>query len=71
LKGVLFISLFLPILNGIIFLFSQLIEYFCTLITVQTAKIQKEIPEEEELNTNVIGFQAPDIEENYDDEDED
>lgn len=52
-KGVLFISLILPIINGISSIFCQFVEYICTKIAVKTAEIQSI---EENENKNPIGF---------------
>jgi hypothetical protein len=69
LKGALFISVFLPIVSGVISLFNQFIEYLCTCIAVKTYEIQKDLvqPEGQEVQ-NVIGFQIP-SNDYYDDDD--
>jgi len=62
LYGIFFISIVYPIINGIIVLFSQGIEYLCTCIAVKTAKKQMELPQQEEeepISTQCIGFQVP------------
>lgn len=69
-QGILFISLLLPIIEGILSLFNQIIKYFCTYIAVKTYNLEKSIEEKEETSNNPIGFQPPPIIEDYEDEDE-
>ena len=69
-QGILFISLLLPIIEGILSLFNQIIKYFCTYIAVKTYNLEKSIEEKEETSNNPIGFQSPPIIEDYEDEDE-
>jgi hypothetical protein len=68
LKGAVFMSIILPIISGLVSLFNQAIDFFCTAIAVKTANLQTKLPQEPE-STNVIGFQMPE-EYYYKDEDE-
>lgn len=74
-KGIIFISLFLPIVDGIISLYNQLVEFICVKIAAKSYAIKKTIQSEEEqepVETQVIGFQVPnEIYEDDDDEGED
>ena len=58
-KGIFFISLLLPILNGIISIYNYIIDFICTHIAYKTFEIQKKITPEEKIETYAIGFQAP------------
>lgn len=68
--GVIFISLLLPIFDGVSNIINQLVEWVCMCIAVKTAKKQASaFPQEEEVCTHAIGFQVPSGEE-YDDDEE-
>ena len=58
-KGILFISLIVPILIGIVSILNQLVEYICMCLAVKTAKKQAEAKPEEEVHTHAIGFRIP------------
>lgn len=63
-KGIFFISLLLPILNGIISIYNYIIDYISAHIIYKTSEIQKKISSintgaEEKMETNAIGFQMP------------
>lgn len=66
LTGVIFISLALPCIEGIVTVFNQGLECICTRIAVKTYELKKTLQEEPEEETRVIGFQVP----SYDDEEE-
>lgn len=65
--GCLFVSGVIPILSNFVQLLTQYVDYLCAKITVKAAKLQEELPQEEE-RTFAYGFQAPDpeLEEEYD-----
>ncbi len=67
-KGVIFISLLIPLIEGIISLYQQTMEFLCAKIAIKTYEIQKTITneKEEEIETNAIGFTI----QSYDDEGE-
>lgn len=67
LQGIIFISLLLPMIEGILSLFNQIIKHICTFIAVKTYGLEQSINKEEEETHNPIGFQPPPIEtiENY------
>lgn len=67
LKGVLFISFLLPIINEIITLISQFNQYLCTVIAYWTYQVQQNIQSSDQESNSVIGFQTPNIS-NEDDE---
>lgn len=67
-QGILFISVLLPIIEGILSLFNQMIKHFCTYIATKTYNLEKSIEEEKETSNNLIGFQPPPIIEDYEDE---
>lgn len=67
LKGVLFISFLLPIINEIITLISQFNQYLCTVIAYWTYQVQQNIQSSDQESNSVIGFQIPNIS-NEDDE---
>lgn len=70
LLGIVFGVFLFPILTGFIDLFNQWIDYLRASLAVKATKKQLELtPEEEEINTSVIGFQAP--EDYYYEEEED
>lgn len=61
-KGIIFISLFLPIIDGLISLYSRLIEFLCLKIEKKSYMIKKSIQEDEKpesSDTQVIGFEIP------------
>jgi hypothetical protein len=68
LKGVLFISFLLPVINEIITLISQFNQYLCTIITYWTYQLQQNIQSSDQKNDSVIGFQIPNILNEEDDE---
>lgn len=69
--GVLFIALGLPLIEGVVSLYSQIINHICTSIAFRTQKKQKKIENEESKeSTFAIGFQVPSNEEYYEDEDD-
>lgn len=56
-KGVIFISLLIPLIEGIVSLYRQAIEFFCVKIAAKTYEVQQTIAtEENKSETNVIGF---------------
>lgn len=62
LKGILFITLLLPIIDGIIEVVKALSDLYCTRIAQKIYAIKKEIEEDmepEEPLHNAIGFHAP------------
>ena len=70
-QGILFISLLLPIIEGILSLFNQIIKHFCTYIAVKTYNLEQSIEEKEETTfNNPIGFQSTSIIKDCEDEDE-
>lgn len=69
-QGILFISLLLPIMEGILSLFNQIIKHSCTYIAVKTYNLEKSIEEKEETSNNPIGFQPPLTIEDYEGENE-
>ena len=68
--GVLFIALGLPLIEGIVSLYSQIINHICVSISCKTKKKQEQLGSEETQSTNVIGFQIPDEDYEYDEDDE-
>lgn len=68
--GVLFIALGLPLIEGIISLYNQIINHICISISCKTKKKQEQLGSEETQSTNVIGFQIPDEDYEYDEDDE-
>lgn len=70
--GIFFISYLIPFLDGLQGLFTQAIKHACTWIAVRTYKLEQQIQEPQEVQTNVIGFQIPSTteEEYYEEEDE-
>ena len=71
-KGVIFISLLIPLIEGIVSLYRQAIEFFCIKIAAKTYEVQQTIAtDEDKSETNVIGFTVKSEEvESYDDEGE-
>ena len=71
-KGVIFISLLIPLIEGIVSLYRQAIEFFCVKIAAKTYEVQQTIAtDEDKSETNVIGFTVKSEEvESYDDEGE-
>ena len=67
-KGVLFVSLILPIINGLASIFCQEIEHICTKIAVKTAKCQEKKDTDEKKNP--IGFVYSEDEEEEDEDHE-
>lgn len=67
LKGVLFISFLLPVINEIITLISQFNQYLCTVIAYWTYQVQQNIQSSDQESNSMIGFQIPNIS-NEDDE---
>lgn len=67
LKGVLFISFLLPVINEIIALISQFNQYLCTVIAYWTYQVQQNIQSSDQESNSMIGFQIPNIS-NEDDE---
>ena len=72
-EGIIFISLFLPILDGIVSLFNQFIEFLCLKIAAKSYAIKKMIESEdqEQNETQAIGFHISNESEENDDEGED
>lgn len=68
LKGVLFISFLLPVINEIITLISQFNQYLYTIITYWTYQLQQNIQSSDQKNDSVIGFQILNILNEEDDE---
>ena len=71
-RGVIFISLLIPLIEGIVSLYRQAIEFFCVKIAAKTYEVQQTIAtDEDKSETNVIGFTVKSEEvESYDDEGE-
>ena len=71
-EGIIFISLFLPFVDGIVSLYNQLIEFLCLKIAAKSYAIKKAIEEEDQEQSDVqaIGFHVSNAEED-DDEGED
>lgn len=71
-RGVIFISLLIPLIEGIVSLYRQAIEFFCIKIAAKTYEVQQTIAtDEDKSETNVIGFTVKSEEvESYDDEGE-
>ena len=66
--GIIFISLFMPILDGIISLFNQFVEFLCLKIAQKTYAIKKMLEaENQEVCTQSIGFHVLNEEEENDD----
>ncbi len=62
LKGIFLVALVLPLIDGLTSIFNQAVEYICMKIASKTVEIQKTIAEQasqEEVCTNVVGFQVP------------
>ena len=69
LKGIIFISLFLPLIEGIITLYNQAVEFFCLKIASKSIKIKQELEQEGiQVETQAIGFQVPNVECDEDDD---
>ena len=47
-KGIIFISLFLPIVDGIVSLYNQIVEFLCLKIAAKSYAIKKSIEDEEQ-----------------------
>lgn len=68
-KGFLVALLLIPISDGLISIFNQFVQYVCTKIAVDTVELKSLIEDEvSEEQTFAIGFQAPSIEEEYEEE---
>lgn len=72
-RGIIFITILIPLLENLLNIIAQLTEYFCTKIASKTYNIRKGIQEEEEepQKTFAIGFHAPIEAEEYEEEDDD
>ncbi len=71
-KGIFFISLLLPIINNILSIYNFLTDLICSLLQYKIYEIRKKMPEQEnaENECQVIGFQAPMIYSNDEEEGE-
>ena len=71
-KGIIFISLFLPIVDGIVSLYNQIVEFLCLKIAAKSYAIKKSIEDEEQeqIDSQAIGFHVLNAEDD-DDEGED
>jgi hypothetical protein len=59
LKGILFISIGMPIINTASAIISQTAELVCTYIATKTLALQENLPDQEEETHNVMGFAMP------------
>lgn len=67
--GIFFITLIMPLVDGMISLYNQYMEYRCTKIAAKTYTIKKEISDDDnEQQVAAIGFQIPSEEEDEGDE---
>lgn len=67
--GIIFMSVFMPVLDNIMLIVAQFSKYICTILAVKTYLLEKSIPDDEcECQTHAIGFEIPSI--SCDDEDE-
>ena len=66
--GVLFVALGLPLIEGIVSLYSQIINHICVSISCKTKKKQEQLGSEDKPSTK-IGFQIPDEDYEYDEDD--
>jgi Mg2+/Co2+ transporter CorB len=65
----LFISVVIPVLNGLLSILDSLIRYWCTIFAVKANQEEQKLVSQEESYSNVIGFQYQDpAEEDYDEE---
>lgn len=69
-KGVVLVILIEPVLDCMVKIIGQSTEYLCTKIAVKTYGLQKELQEEPQAETNIIGFHVPNSEEYYEEEEE-
>ena len=68
LKGIILISLLLPVIEGIITLYNQAIEFLCLKIASKSIKIKQRLEQEDiEVKTQAIGFHVPNIGTEYKD----
>ena len=68
--GVLFITLGLPLIEGIVSLYGRIINHICISISCKTKKKQEQLGSEGKQSTCAIGFQIPDEDYEYDEDDE-
>lgn len=72
LKGFALCAVVIPLIDGAITLYNQLIEYTATKVAVKTYALKKDLEEEEQKTDQgcAIGFSLPAEEEYYEDEDD-
>lgn len=61
-KGMLFVAAIIPLIDGFLGLFNQILEYICSKIAVATYNLKKDIKtedDEEPQTTQVMGFAIP------------
>lgn len=65
-KGMLFVAAIIPLIDGFLGLFNQILEYVCSKIAVATYNLKKglldEDGEEDNETSHVVGFALPQIE---------
>lgn len=62
-KGAVFIAAVLPVIEGLLGLFNQGLEWICTKIAVGTYNLKKDLEEPSTESTPVIGFTVPSLDE--------
>lgn len=62
-KGMLFVAAIIPLIDGFLGLFNQILEYVCSKIAVATYNLKRDIKteddDEEPQTTQVMGFTIP------------
>ena len=65
-KGMLFVAAIIPLIDGFLSLFNQILEYVCSKIAVATYNLKQglldEDGEEDNETSHVVGFALPQIE---------
>ncbi len=63
-KGMLFVAAIIPLIDGFLGLFNQILEYVCSKIAVGTYNLKKGLldeDDEEDESSHVVGFALPQI----------
>lgn len=63
-KGMLFVAAIIPLIDGFLGLFNQILEYVCSKIAVGTYNLKKgrlDEDDEEDESSHVVGFALPQI----------